>query len=309
MQFRKFILFFLLILGAGLINAQQLPHYTYFTYNYLQYNPAVTGATPCLEMKLGYRQQWNGFPDAPKTAFANFHGKFGKTKFNFHGLGGIVESDDAGPLSYTSLHFSYAYHMRVARKYMLSTGLSAGFLQYRVDYGAILLDDYDDPALNQSVADFVLPQINFGFWLYRGDRFYGLSFRHLNENKVDGLEGETKLNRHYTFSAGRSIRLKDELFFKPALLINYVSSSKMSLDVQALLEFREKFTIGLAARSGNGIGGIMKLALFKYVTLAYAYDMTLSKIRYSGLHTHEVILAIRACAGADKYHVPCAAYD
>jgi Type IX secretion system membrane protein PorP/SprF len=83
----------------------------------------------------------------------------------------------------------------------------------------------------------------------------------------------------------------------------------MSLDVQALLEFREKFTIGLAARSGNGIGGIMKLALFKYVTLAYAYDMTLSKIRYSGLHTHEVILAIRACAGADKYHVPCAAYD
>lgn len=289
--------------------AQQLPQYTFFTYNYLQYNPAVTGATPCLELKLGYRQQWNGFPDAPKTAFANAHGKFGKTKFNFHGLGGIVESDDAGPLSYTMLHFAYAYHMRVARRYMLSSGISAGFLQYRVDYGSIILDNYDDPALNSAVTDFVLPQLNLGFWLYRGDRFYGLSMRHLTENKVDGLNGDTKLTRHYTFSAGRSIRLKDDLFFKPALLVNYVASSKMSLDVQALLEFREKFTIGLAARSGNGIGGIFKLGLFKYVTLAYSYDMTLSKIRYAGLHTHEIILGIRACAGADKYHVPCAAYD
>jgi type IX secretion system PorP/SprF family membrane protein len=192
---------------------------------------------------------------------------------------------------------------------MLATGVSAGFLQYRVDYGSILLDDFNDPAINNAVSDFVTPQINFGLWLYRGDRFYGLSARHLVENKIDGLSDQTKLVRHYTFSAGRSIRMNKDLFFKPAFLVNYVPGSKMSLDMQALLEFREKVTVGLAARTGNGLAAIIKLGLIKYVTVAYAYDMTLSKMRYGGLHTHEIVLGIRACASKERYHVPCAAYD
>lgn len=291
--------------------SQQIPHYTHFVYNYFAYNPAVAGATPCLELKLGYRQQWSGMPDAPKTAFANMHGKLGKAgKFNFHGIGGLVETDDAGPLSYTSLYFAYSYHARVARRYMLASGFSVGFQQFRVDYGAMLLEDFDDPAIAEPISRFVLPKVNAGLWLYRGDRFYGIAVKNVNQNAVAGLGIEDPdMKRHVHLTAGRSIRMNDDLFFKPAINVNYVTASDMDFDFTAQLEYREKITFGIGGRFGVGLTGVIKLSVIKFVTLAYAYDLTVNPLRVDGLNSHEFILAIRACANPDKMKVPCAAYD
>lgn len=301
------------ILGIALFPAfayaQQLPHYTNFVYNYMHYNPATIGATPCMEMHLGYRQQWMGFPDAPVTAFANFHGKIAQNKYSFHGLGAIVESDDAGLLSYTGLQIGYAYHKRASGRYMLAMGLSGGFVQYRVDYGAMTLVSFNDPVINSAVSDFVAPQFNAGLWLYGNDRFYGFSMRNVVENKISGIDGKTRLNRHFGLSTGWAITLNEELVFKPALHLNYVIASDPSLDAQAMLEFKEMVSFGLAARPGNGLSGLIKLDVIKYVTIAYAYDLTLSKIRYDGLSTHEFVLGLRACSKPDPRHVPCAAYN
>lgn len=204
-----------------LVEAQQLPHYTYFTYNYLNYNPAVTGATPCMELKLGHRRQWMGIKGAPVTSFASVHGKFKQVKNNFHGLGALVETDEAGPFSFTSLHINYAYHMRVARKYMLSSGLGVGFTQYRVNFGNMTLENAEDQAISNSVSAFIRPTFNLGFWLYNSDRFFGMSIRQLTAPKVKGLP-ETRLVRHFTFAAGRAIKISDDIYFKPAALLNYV---------------------------------------------------------------------------------------
>jgi len=292
--------------------AQQIPHYTHFVYNYFAYNPAVAGATPCLEIKLGYRRQWAGMPDGPKTAFANMHGKLAKSgKFNFHGLGGLVETDDAGPIGYTSLHLAYAYHARVARRYMLATGASVGFQQFRIDYGAMTLENQEfDPAISGPIVRFIMPKINFGLWLYRGDRFYGIGVKNVIANAVPGLGiQDPDLQRMVHLTAGRSIRMNDDLYFKPAVNINYVTASDMDFDFTAQLEYREKITIGLGGRFGVGLTGLIKLNVIKFVTLAYAYDLTVNPLRVDGLNSHEFIIAIRACTNADKSKVPCAAYD
>lgn len=307
---KKRLLILIVIIGSvAPAIGQQLPHYTNFVYNYFQYNPAVAGAVPCLEMKLGYRKQWDGFPDAPVTAYANFHGKMSKGKKNFHGLGAVVETDDAGPLSFTQLQLAYAYHQRMARRYMLSSGVSVGFQQFRVDFGSILLENQFDPAIVGSTSEFVMPTINMGFWLYRRDRYYGLAVRNVIVHQVEKIGGSNFLVRHFHLTAGRSIRVNDDVQFKPAANLNYVGGSDPSLDLAAQLEIREKLTLGLTVRTGNGIGGLVKVDVFKYVTLAYAYDLTLSRIRVDGLNTHELTLGIRACAAQDKSHVPCAAYD
>ena len=308
---KRYLIICVMMVGAfAEANAQQIPHYTNFVYNYFQYNPAVAGAVPCLEMKLGYRKQWDGFPDAPVTAYANFHGKLSNSgKFNFHGLGAVVETDDAGPLSYTSLQLAYAYHQKMARRYKLSSGIGIGFQQFRVDYGALLLEDQFDPAIAGSVSEFILPTINAGFWLYRNDRYYGLAVRNVIVHQVKKLGGNNELVRHFHLTAGRVFRVNDDLQFKPAANVNYVGGSDPSLDVAAQMEYREKLTLGLTVRTGNGIGALVKIDVLKYVTLAYAYDLTLSRIRLDGLNTHELTLGIKACASPDRSHVPCAAYD
>ncbi len=307
---RKYLVILLLMLSGSAVVAQQLPHYTNFIYNYFAYNPAVAGTTKCLELKLGYREQWKGVPESPRTAFANLHGKIKSGKWNFHGLGGLVDSDDTGPFSYTSIHVAYAYHARVARRYMLASGISAGFQQFRVDYGGMIMENYLDPAIAGPISKFVLPKINIGLWLYRGDRFYGIAIRNLNENAVPGLGVQNPdLRRHFHFTAGRSIRMNEDWFFKPALNVNFVSASDPDFDFTAQLEYKQRVTFGLGGRFGVGLTGLMKLNLLKYITVAYAYDLTLNPLRADGLNTHEVIIGIRACSGEERSKVPCAAYD
>lgn len=308
MMVRIFILpvFLFLIITS---EAQQLPQFTYFTYNYLQYNPAVTGATPCLELKFGYRRQWRGLPDGPTTGFANLHGKFRKKKNNFMGLGGVVESDKAGPFVYTSAQLLYAYHMKLAKKYQLSAGVGVGFSQYRIDYSSMTLEFQEsDPALFDNVNSFVFPGISAGLWLYREDRFYGISVRNLANRPVKGTI-DTRLQPHYSFAYGYATRVSDEMVFKPAFLLNYVGRSKPSLDAQFVLEYKQKVSMGLAARTGHGVSALLKLSMLKYVTLGYAYDLTANKMRYASASTHEIVIGIRACAEKDRYDVPCAAYD
>lgn len=290
-------------------HAQQLTQYSYFTYNYMNYNPAVTGATPCMELKLGHRRQWMGLEGQPITSFAAVHGKFGQKKQNYHGIGGIVETDETGPFSFTSLHLNYAYHLRVARKYMLSSGIGIGFFQYRMNFSDMRLQQQDvDPVLNGSVSEFNYPTINLGFWLYNTDRYYGFSIRQVTQPSIDALEG-IPIVRHFTLSHGRSIKMSDDLKFKPAALINYAPRSRLSIEAHAIVAYKEKVSVGIGGRSGNGLYALLKLDVVKYVTLAYAYDLTLNRLRNAGASTHEITLGLRACAEKERYHVPCAAYD
>jgi type IX secretion system PorP/SprF family membrane protein len=291
-------------------SAQQLPHFTYFTYNYMQYNPAVVGTVSCLDLKFGLRRQWKGFEGAPTTGFANIHGKIGKkSEFHFHGLGATVENDDAGPFNYTTVHLNYAYHVKLASKYYLATGIGLGFSQFGIDYGDMKFESQlDETAITGIVNDFIFPMFNAGLWLYRSDRFYGLSVRSLNNKSIDGL-GDTQVRRHYTFANGYATRVTQELTFKPAFLINYVGKSRPSIDGQLVLSFKDMVDVGIGARSGHGFSALLKLSAIRYVTIGYAYDVTMNKIRYIAGSTHEIVVGIRACKEGSKMYVPCAAYD
>ena len=288
---------------------QQLPQFTNFTYNYINYNPAVTGATPCMEMKIGHRRQWMGIKGNPVTSFVNVHTKFKQKAYNFHGIGLGFETDAAGIFSYTSMQLNYAYHMRVHRKYMLASGIGVGFTQYRVNFGDVFMENQqNDPTLYTSATQFLRPTINIGFWLYNSDRFYGFSIRQLTSPRVKELPN-THLKATYTFASGRAIKVSDEVMFKPAVLFNYVGNSRVSVEAQALIAYKEKVTVGLGARGGNGISAMLKLDALRYITISYAYDLTLSKLKNPGSSSHELTIGMRACAEKDKLHVPCAAYD
>ncbi|MFT6277623.1 MAG: type IX secretion system PorP/SprF family membrane protein, partial [Flavobacteriales bacterium] len=208
----RFVITLLIIAFCQQADAQQLPLYSNYVLNYFQMNPAVAGSKPCLDMKLGYRRQWAGISEAPETAFGNIHGSFGKKKHNFHGLGGQVVNDDAGPLAITGLNIAYAYHMKMNRNYYLSAGFGLGFMQYRVDVGTIVLPDVqfiNDPAFKGRVSEFLFPQIQFGLWLYKNDRFYGFSIQNVVENNFESIGLDSKMQRHFTFAAGKNVEMQD----------------------------------------------------------------------------------------------------
>lgn len=312
---KRFLYVILFCALAGMeLQAQQLPLYSHYTLNYLQINPAVAGSKECLDLKMGYRRQWMGVPDGPRTGFGNIHGSIGKKSGNYHGLGATVIGDDAGPLGLTGLNAVYAYHMKVNRKYRLSAGVALGVLQYRFDVGNVSLPDVqllNDPAFaNVEASQFIFPTVQFGLWFYRDDRFYGFAVHNLLGNNVDIVGLQTSLVRHYSLAAGRAIKMDGDFTFKPSGHLQFAQGIPVSFDATAMFDYKSMVEVGAGFRSQTGLIALLRIDMFKYITLAYAYDYSLSRMRFDGRHTHEVVLGFQACArGETGRVVPCAAYD
>jgi len=302
----------LLILGLFLFSTaegQQLPIYTNYNFNLFGINPAVAGSQSCLDLRMGYRRQWLGFPGEPKSAYAGVNGSFGKKKFNFHGAGINVETDEAGPIGFTALSGSYSYHMKVNRRNMLSLGASLGFSQHRLDVGQITVEDFSDPAITASQSQVLFPQIGLGMWYQSQDRYIGFSARNLTENKFTNFGIDSRFRRHFYLILGKSISVNDKLFFKPSVNLRYVSGSPVAADVNLLFDLNDLFEFGMSFRGGHGISGMVKVAVLKYISIGYAYDRTLNKLRLGGANSHEIMLGIQACPRGEKKGISCSAYD
>jgi len=293
--------------------SQQLPIYTYYNFNLLGINPATAGSQSCLSLKTGLRQQWVGLEGAPQTAYMGAHGNFGKKRFSFHGAGMNVETDEAGPAGTTSISGVYAYHTKVSHDNMLSFGLSVGFSQYRIDRSALNpAAGFDiDPALPRNSSQFVYPQVGAGLWLQNSERYIGLSVKNLLENTLQGVgfEDQSKLRRHFFLTAGKIISLEKKLFLKPSVNLRYVSGAPAALDVTMVFDYNESIEAGLAFRGGHGISGLVKINVLKYLTVGYAYDLTLNKVRFGARSTHEVLFGIQACPRGETKGIRCSAYQ
>lgn len=300
----------MVFIASSKMNGQQLSQYSYFTYNYLLYNPAVTGTTPCIDLKIGTRRQWTGFVGAPTSNFLYAHGRIGKeSKLKIHGIGGVIETDRAGPFNNVGLTACYAFHKKISKGYFMAGGLSVGMYQYSINYAALKFENQlEETSIEGSINTLLFPYANFGLWLYNKSKFYGFSIRSIGNPVISGVLG-SNLQRHITFAAGFTKRLSQDLTFKPAFLVNYVAKSKPSIDFQGMMNFRDLFDVGIAARSGHGISALMKLSIIDHVTLAYAYDFTVNKMKYASPNTHEIIIGLRSCRTPNKYAVPCSAYN
>ena len=127
------------------ISQEGLPIYTdYLTDNYYLIHPSMAGVANCAKVRLTARQQWFGHEDAPKLLTMSVNGRFGESQSAY---GAIVYSDKNGYHSQTGAYFTYAHHIMFSRSEvdlnMLSFGISAGFIQYKLDETTFPFDGPD----------------------------------------------------------------------------------------------------------------------------------------------------------------------
>ena len=88
------------------VNGQQQQMYTQFMYNKMSLNPAYVGNESYLSMSLLYRDQWNGFPGAPKAQLVSINlPRLG----NRVGLGVNLERQTIGITEKITYELMYAY--------------------------------------------------------------------------------------------------------------------------------------------------------------------------------------------------------
>src|SRR3954447_5537682 len=156
--------------------AQQKPYFTQYILNNYILNPALTGIENYTDVKLSYRNQWNGINGAPVTIYASVHGPIGKkdyrttaTSFEIpgenprgkaywenytapeahHGVGLILMNDKTGYISRFSAYTTFAYNKGLTPQTSISAGFLAGMSQVTLDRSKIewATLDPNDPAI------------------------------------------------------------------------------------------------------------------------------------------------------------------
>ena len=244
----------ILIIGISILLslsafAQQTEHYTQYQFNQFAFNPAVAGTKACVDIRTGYRFQWYGIDGAPQTGFINAHAPlyFSKKRRNSmgpkHGLGGMVSRDVFGPFSFLQLHVAYALHLPINRNWRLSFGLGFGFKQS--SFGtANLTTQFQDPLVgNSGLSYLIFPDGRFGVWLSDKKQYFGFSVHNLFGNTLQSGEN-SKLQRHFYFTAGKSFKLEKGWSLIPSIFFLKTAKTPFDFHLSALFDLENKFSFG-----------------------------------------------------------------
>ncbi|WP_435134934.1 PorP/SprF family type IX secretion system membrane protein [Formosa sp. A9] len=238
----KVFLFFMVVIPF--CRAQEgLPIYSdYLTDNYYLIHPSMAGVANCAKVRLTARQQWLGTDDAPRLMTLSANSRIGDSP---SAVGGILYTDKNGYHSQSGAYATYAHHLMFSRNEldlnMLSFGLSAGVVQYRLDESAFIDGGYDPiiAGIDQSALDF---NIDFGMSYHFLNTYIHATVKNLinNEGVNNDIEVTSNLRR-YLFSVGSvfSTRLEG-LSWEPSILYQYKEGTKESL-IDANIKLYQNF--------------------------------------------------------------------
>ncbi|TZF84753.1 type IX secretion system membrane protein PorP/SprF [Pedobacter sp. BS3] len=330
---KKVFLFWMLSVCITQSYAQQLPQYTQYIFNNYLLNPALSGIENYIDVKLGYRKQWQGLEGAPETSYISLNMPIGK---NFtggdangfpekgdnpnnrsfvrdymaaephHGIGINAVVDKAGPLQRTDVNLTYAYHLGLSSRVNLAAGIAAGVSRVSLDISKVSLENKSDPAIVSGQDNDLQPNLSAGLWLYGPAFFAGVSAQQLlgrqisftNDNKYD----EGKQVMHVFATAGYKFFLGENITATPSVMFKYISPAPTSVDMNLKLAFQDKFWLGGGYRNKDSFSAMAGFNVSYLFNLSYSYDFTTSQLNTVSNGTHEIVLGLLL---NNRYRVTC----
>ena len=302
---RKFLLFYFLILSIGL-QGQQVSNYSLFMMNEFNWNPAYAGLDESLSITGGLREQWTGLSETatgdaigPSTQFINAH----LPAYLLRGGFGVqLENDAIGPEQNFSYGAAYNFQTYLGPG-VLSIGIGGGIIQKELNgnilrtpdgnYGIGTID-HNDILLPNSTISGSAPTVRLGAY-YKSDWFeIGISGIHLNEPKVELDQLAILLRRTFYVGGSFHLNLTNAIQLHPSFLIKS-DANQTQTDLSAYFQINNNFLFGTGLRgfNSNNLDAAMLLAGFKLskkISLAYAYDITLSGLQNVSSGSHELVI-------------------
>ena len=331
---KKFLPLILLLGCIQFAYTQQRPQYTQYIFNNFILNPAISGIENYIDVKAGYRSQWQGLDGAPETSYISIHAPLGK---NFlygtstsvpqaggtnpnsrsyvqtymasephHGIGFHAVSDKAGPISRTDVNATYAYHLGISSNVNLSLGVAAGISKIYLDRSKITLENPIDQAIGTGNYDQLKPDLSAGVWLYGPRYFAGVATQQLLSSPIgfsdDATYDQGKKVPHVFISAGYKVYLGDDFAAMPSAMVKIVSPVPTSVDVNLKLAYRDKFWMGASYRKDDAFSAMAGFNVGSFMNLGYSYDVTTSGLNAVSNGSHEIVLGVFL---NNRYKVSC----
>ncbi|MDE6006446.1 MAG: PorP/SprF family type IX secretion system membrane protein [Muribaculaceae bacterium] len=302
-QIRAFILGLLLSLPSLQAAAQADAQFTQYWAIPTYYNPAAVGSSDFVRIRGGFKMQWVGISNAPRTFLGAVDMPVKLGKKHRLGVGVLFNQESIGLFNNIGVNAQVCYKFNFL-KGSFSVGLQPGFYNSKFKGSDVYIpegDDYhqpDDPDLPRNDVSGNAFDLSAGVRYAHKYFSVGISMLHILEPELimdseggsdhETVEYSAVLPRQAYFTADGNIPLKNTLFsLQPSMLIR-TDFINFSAEVTMRATYNRFISFGLGYRYKEAISA-MVAAEFKNFFLGYAYDYPLSAINKASSGSHEIV--------------------
>jgi type IX secretion system PorP/SprF family membrane protein len=281
---------FLVLIPLSL-SGQLSPVTNQYVLNPLTINPAYAGNRGVLNLAANYRKQWTGIKGAPETVTFAADAPVADNKV---GLGLIIMNDKIGVTNNTYVMTNYAYNISMGEG-SLAFGLGAGIITTNTVWSDLVVLDPGDELYLTNSSRFLVPSFSFGTFYSNRNFFLGFSipeFVGYKFNYDKNKYGLTVDPSQYNFllNTGYAINLSSKVDLIPSTLLNFSPGQKMLIDLNANLDFNNRFWIGASYRNARSVGALVQVQINNQFKIAYTYDFDTGKLGGYSNGSHEIML-------------------
>ena len=272
--------------------AQTEPMYSQYMFNMLGVNPAYAGSREASSFNFFQRSQWIGLQGAPQTTSFSFD----QSILNKRAGWGIQFYDDKiGVEKADGINIMGSTRIQVSENGILSGGLSLGLMNYRIDLMNVTgRFTPNDPAFYSNLNKW-MPSLGLGVY-YNTDNFYaGVSIPNILKSRLTAFDlirsGLQKVNQKHIFlTTGIVIPINEDLKLKPSTMIKMVEGAPIEADFNTNIWLRDIIGLGVSYRTGDAVIGMVEIQANQNLRFGYAYDMTISPLKFYNTGTHEIMI-------------------
>ena len=311
-QFRHIFVVIAAVLISTTAFAQFVPTRSNYLMTSFMDHPAVAGNKDCLDMRMGHRNQWVGFPGAPTNSYLSLAGRIGDSPRAVQGIGVRLEDDQAGAWGSTSASIAYSHKLKLSKGGWISGGFALGISQYRLSIGDLDFPNVEssgDPAVLGETSQMVFPTIDAGFWYQDKKSFAGLSLLNATSANMNELTAGSKAAMVIVATGGTSLALDGNMVFRPSANIRYSKGLPACFELNGAIVFEDMISVGLGYRSQNALVASLQLSLFNYMKVGYSYDINISNLNIVSPNSHEFTIAFSVCDNNVNKAYACPAFD
>ncbi|MFI5204676.1 MAG: PorP/SprF family type IX secretion system membrane protein, partial [Flavobacteriales bacterium] len=137
-------------------------------------------------------------------------------------------------------------------------------------------------------------------YLYSQHFFAGYSNSQVFQTKVSfGDVTNAKLKTHHYLIMGHRFDLDEDWSITPNFLLKYMQPAPMALDINARVDYLDRFFFGFSYRHQDAVVGVLGININGF-KLGYSYDFTISTLRKQNSGGHEIVLGYKWAVGGKK---------
>jgi len=300
-RLQKYIIVFVLLIGAIGMHGQQLPTSTQYVFNPYALTPTFAGYTGYSEVFLDYRNNWTGITGSPQTFSANGFGNIYKEKM---WLGGEVMTDKTDILSVFRANLSYTYKLKVQNDQYLFFGIWTTFYQASVNAGNAIGIDPNDPLINNNKLNSSAFNAGFGInynWKNLNVGFSIPSLFGLNADYTTNAAFNYQVQRQYQFHISYLHEFDDSWQLQAFSVFQKTGTVPIDVELSLMVIYLKRFWLGTLYRNGGVLALNIGGHIYNGFVFNYSYEIGLSGINNGSGGAHEITIGYRFNFSGNNY--------